>query len=111
MKKFVFSLLVLASVTLAQDIVNPLASSDPAAANETDTTPVGPPAPVKPIMTEFPTQCFYDYARNRVNHDCNVSKMPPTCQRGNLVQTKNGEEYEMCCCNFSNFEPEKPVPA
>lgn len=47
-------------------------------------------------------QCLYDFKKNRVNRDCKSAK-PPKCEKGDLVQTSVGEDYEMCCCNFSKF--------
>lgn len=54
-----------------------------------------------PLM-KTPSQCLYDFRHKRVNIDCHVEK-PPKCEKGSLVQTMNGEDHEMCCCNYSNF--------
>lgn len=98
MKTFIFtisSLLLLASFVIAQNETIP-AEADPAAGDIVDPKP-------KPALLPFPAQCLYDIARKRVNHDCLIANMPPTCEKGKLVQTMIGDEYEMCCCNYSNF--------
>lgn len=55
-----------------------------------------------PALLKAPLQCLYDFHGKRVNTDCNVAK-PVKCVKGSLVQTMNGEKYEMCCCNYSKF--------
>lgn len=57
---------------------------------------------VEPLV-ESPTapQCLYDYTGFRVSQGC-PAQLPPQCDKGVLVQTSVGEEYELCCCNFSN---------
>lgn len=56
---------------------------------------------VKPLLAT-PLQCLYDSNNIRVNHDCHV-ELPPKCAKGTLVSTKLGDEFEMCCCNFSKY--------
>lgn len=46
-------------------------------------------------------QCLYDFQGNRVNKECVIADRPLKCERGTLVQTIVGSEYEMCCCNFA----------
>ena len=46
-------------------------------------------------------QCLYDFQGNRVNKGCLISDRPVKCEKGTLVQTTVGVEYEMCCCNFA----------
>lgn len=53
-------------------------------------------------LAKFASQCLYDFTGKRTNKDCDTEK-PPKCKKGNLVQTMNGEHYEMCCCNESKF--------
>lgn len=54
------------------------------------------------LTSPYCAQCLYDYKGNRVNKGCGSEK-PPKCEKGKLVQTSVGEDYEMCCCNYSNF--------
>lgn len=96
MKTFVLaisSLLILASLVIAQNTTTPAVDpADDVLAN-----------PSKPVLLSAPSQCLYDNAKHRVNNDCLVATMPPTCKTGNLVSTTNGKDYEMCCCDYSNF--------
>lgn len=59
-----------------------------------------------PLQSKFASQCLYDFNGKRLNKDCSA-ETPPKCEKGHLVSTlvgkSAGEEYEMCCCNFSNF--------
>ncbi|CRL01900.1 CLUMA_CG015317, isoform A [Clunio marinus] len=59
-------------------------------------------APAEEVLATNPPQCTYDFEGFRLNKGC-VVVMPPNCDKGNLVSTKIGEDYEMCCCNFSNY--------
>jgi hypothetical protein len=52
--------------------------------------------------TKFASQCLYDFKGMRVSKKCDVEK-PPKCEKGTLVATSVGDDYEMCCCNYSNF--------
>jgi hypothetical protein len=45
--------------------------------------------------------CLYDFQGNRVNKECKINERPPRCEKGTLVQTVVGSDYEMCCRNFS----------
>jgi predicted Zn-ribbon and HTH transcriptional regulator len=54
------------------------------------------------VMPPFCPQCLYDFKGNRVNKGC-PSEKPPKCDKGTLVKTSVGDDFEMCCCNFSNF--------
>lgn len=96
MKKIILIALILVAIA-----ANPLAAFLPAVeideevVNGTTTTTEAPLLP-------SPRQCLYDFKMKRVNHNCHVEK-PPKCEKGSLVQTMNGEEYEMCCCNYSNY--------
>lgn len=58
--------------------------------------------PAQRVASKFCPQCLYDHNRNRVNKGC-VAEQPPKCQKGFLVSTSVGDDYEMCCCNFSNY--------
>lgn len=58
--------------------------------------------PVKEPQDEF-VQCLYDFKGNRINKGCVITERPPTCDKGLLVQTIIGDDFEMCCCNFSNI--------
>lgn len=58
------------------------------------------PAPLE--VAKHASQCLYDFKGKRVNKDC-ASEKPPKCEKGHLVSTSVGEDYEMCCCNYSNF--------
>lgn len=54
-------------------------------------------------MKEFqddPVQCLYDYKGNRVSRGCLSSQTPLKCEKGLLVLTMVGTEFEMCCCNY-----------
>jgi|SRR5690349_18678997 len=53
-------------------------------------------------LPKFASQCLYDHKGKRVNKDCDTEK-PPKCEKGHVVSTSVGDEYEMCCCNYSNF--------
>lgn len=96
MNKIIFAALVLLTIS-----TNPLAAMLPAAdeveeaGNSTTTTTEAP-------LLASPRQCLYDFKNKRVNQDCHAEK-PPKCEKGSLVQTMNGETYEMCCCNYSNY--------
>lgn len=53
------------------------------------------------IVPAFCPQCLYDFNGHRVNNGC--SSKPPRCEKGTLVFTSVGDDYEMCCCNYSNI--------
>lgn len=52
--------------------------------------------------SSFCPQCLYDHKKYRINTGC-PSRKPPKCDKGTLVLTSVGDDYEMCCCNYSNF--------
>jgi hypothetical protein len=57
---------------------------------------------------KFAPQCLYDAKGVRVNKKCEVEKGDkPKCDKGSLVATSVGDDYEMCCCNFSNYNENK----
>jgi hypothetical protein len=58
--------------------------------------------PSKQTVDGF-SQCVYDFQGNRLNKGCPMMDRPPMCQKGFLVQTLVGNDFEMCCCNFSNI--------
>lgn len=51
---------------------------------------------------KYAPQCTYDYKGRRINKECPCDQ-PPKCERGYIVKTSVGEDYEMCCCNFTNY--------
>lgn len=53
------------------------------------------------VLSAFCPQCLYDFKGNRVNEGC-TSEKPPACDKGVLVITTAGDDFEMCCCNYSN---------
>lgn len=53
-------------------------------------------------ISPFSPQCMYDFNGHRLNTDCPTEK-PPKCEKGALVLTAVGQNYEMCCCNYSNI--------
>ena len=56
-----------------------------------------------PLVTSpYCPQCLYDFKSHRINAGC-PSKKPPKCDKGTLVITSVGKDYEMCCCNYSNI--------
>lgn len=108
MRTFISTILLLltvATITIAQDVPGEVEAPDADGTN--NGTVVAAPVPA-PVLLKFPQQCLYDVARKRVNDDCPVAELPPKCERGTLVQTQNGEKFEMCCCDFSNFAVPPP---
>lgn len=97
MKRFNLMCLLLAllvSRLYAADAVD----EEAAAGNGTVTT-----ATTEAPLLPSPPQCVYDCEGNRLNKGCRV-EMPPKCGKGPLVSTMKGESYELCCCDFSNYE-------
>lgn len=68
--------------------------------NQSITEVIAAPAALE--VSKFASQCLYDFKGKRVNKSCDSEK-PPKCEKGHLVSTSVGEDYEMCCCNYSNF--------
>lgn len=57
---------------------------------------------VAEVVSPYCAQCMYDYKGNRVNKGCSSEK-PPKCDKGTVVSTAVGEDFEMCCCNYTNY--------
>lgn len=57
---------------------------------------------VAEVASPYCSQCMYDYKGNRVNKGCSSEK-PPKCDKGTVVSTAVGEDFEMCCCNYTNY--------
>lgn len=56
----------------------------------------------EPPSTKYAPQCMYDFTGKRINQRC-PCEQPPKCERGSIVKTSVGEDFEMCCCNFTNY--------
>lgn len=98
MKKIIFGIIAIFAIQVVVISCKPAEDDDseiPAEIPNTTST-----APIPPRTN--PLQCLYDFKNYRVNKGCNV-EMPPNCARGKLVSTKNGDDFEMCCCDFSKL--------
>lgn len=58
--------------------------------------------PAENTATKYAPQCMYDFSGHRINQKC-PCEQPPKCERGHIVKTSVGEDFEMCCCNFTNY--------
>lgn len=95
MKKVLIVLFALCAVVSAISIIPPDDDEDYAESGSTSQSQSNG-------ASKFCPQCLYDHNGNRVNSGC-VAEQPPKCDKGSLVSTSVGEDYEMCCCNFSNY--------
>jgi hypothetical protein len=102
-------LIVVATCNAAVDVKSAAKKVPNAAATNAKVNVTAPAVPVVApvVLLKNPSQCLYDFRKQRVNTDCKV-ETPIKCLKGTLVETKNGEKHEMCCCNFSNVIEEKP---
>lgn len=99
MKRFLVAFFIICVVVATSAVTIPIDDDD--YNNDYEDSP-RTPVKAEPVASPFCPQCLYDHNGNRVNSGCAAQK-PPKCDKGDLVSTAVGENFEMCCCNYSNI--------
>lgn len=101
MNKFILAIVVVQLVVIAAGKPQEAPETEGADAEAVAQSETSTEAP----LLKNPPQCIYDVKRFRLNKECRVEG-EPICEKGELVATKIGAIFEMCCCDYSNYHGE-----